>query len=182
MRKSGTGTAWVALLALLAAGCSSGPKAPPSEAAARQVFENVLRDPLKSGRMRLRSFTKLGAYETLPSTYVVEFKAEIECLQDARYAGEMVGKWAWGTRHAPRAGELIVLEMRHNSASITFDAGQPTPGTALIKEKNLSYGTDVQRTLGPGMREVKYEETVQNPGLWFTRTSRGWEGEDHNIY
>ncbi|MGH8248075.1 MAG: hypothetical protein ACREUU_16755 [Gammaproteobacteria bacterium] len=153
------------LLAALMCGCAAS--AGPSEAAAREVFEERLRDGLSKGAIRIRSFQKTSGPTNVPpgDTYVVAFQAQIECLKE--YRGFYCGRGC-------RQGTLIRVEEGSGRLKIAYDTEKPAAET-IQKGTNLTTGAT-------GMRLASYEEENKWAGLQFTRTWRGWRSNGGKLY
>lgn len=164
-----------ALLAVLLGGCASS--AGPSEAAAREVFEDRLRDGLSQGAIRVNSFQKTSEPVNVPpgDTYVVAFRAELECMKD--YSGFYCGRGC-------KQGTRIRVEEGAGRTKISYDHGDDGNRTATMTQQgtNLTTGTAVTQTYGSGLRLSSYEEENKWAGLKFTKTWRGWHAEGGKLY
>lgn len=74
--------AFLGLAVLVGLMVACGPKAPPTEAEARQLFERKLRGPLDRGEMRIRTFSSKDGSNLPDGRYNVDYLAEVECLKN----------------------------------------------------------------------------------------------------
>ena len=135
--------------------CSCADSAGPSEAEAREVFEDRVRKGLSDGTIRLKSFQKTsGPLKVLPQgvTHVVAFRADIECLKDYR------GLYCGG---GCKQGTILHVEEGSGRRNISYDGVASSPG---------------------GSRLSSYEEENQWAGLQFDKTWRGWAANNGKLY
>ncbi|HEY3103690.1 MAG TPA: hypothetical protein VGJ69_08855 [Pyrinomonadaceae bacterium] len=69
-------------LAVLIGIAACGPKGPPTEAEARQLFERKLRGPLDRGEMRIKTFSATGGSNLPDGRYNIDYHADVECLKN----------------------------------------------------------------------------------------------------
>lgn len=144
--------AGAALLAGSLAGCAA--PAGPSDGAAREVFEERLRDGLSQGTIRINSFQKTSGPVQVPpgDTHVVAFRVELECLKD--YTGFYCGRGC-------KQGTIVRVEEGSGRIQISYDlTNAPTYG----------------------LRLSRYEEENKWAGLKFTKTWRGWRADGGKLY
>ncbi len=160
------------VLGMFLYGCANS--AGPSEPAAREVLEGGLRDGLSQGAIRIKSFQKTSGPINVPpgDTYVVAFRAELECLKD--YSGRYCGRGC-------KQGAIIRVEEGSGRIKISYGTGDPAAALTQ-KGTNLSTGTAFTQTYGPGLRLASYEEENKWAGLKFTKTWRGWRADSGKVY
>lgn len=140
-------------LGLLLTGCANS--AGPSDAAAREVFEDKMRAGLSKGNIRIKSFQKTSGPTHVPpgTTYVVAFRAELECLKD--YTGFYCGRGC-------KQGTIVHVEEGAGRVKISYDVGNsPNSGD---------------------LRLANYEEENKWAGLQFAKTWRGWQANNGKVY
>lgn len=69
-------------LAILIGNAACGPKVPPAEAEARQLFERKIRRAIDRGEMRVKTFSSKGGSNLPDGRYNMDYRAEVECLKN----------------------------------------------------------------------------------------------------
>ena len=73
---------WLAASTLIGLSFACGPKGPPTEAEARQLFEKKLRASIDRGEMLIKTFSQTGGANLPDGRYNIDYRAEVECLKN----------------------------------------------------------------------------------------------------
>jgi hypothetical protein len=111
-------------LVVLIGNATCGPKAPPTEADARQLFERKLGGPIERGQMRIKSFTQTGGSNLPDGRYSVDYRAEVECLKNLE-GGAM--------------NAVLGVVAKQGQISFEHERFGPTVGCAMLFQKAVQH-------------------------------------------